>query len=344
MRLCIAPIVCLIFLQSVVCVFGQFPTEEQIAQRKMMLEHFYSLTRSINDKTVPFEQVEIKIKVHENITKDNLLWYLESMDGITGQLQNRGDDEEATRVAREIIAKAAYLPLDKKTLNLEEQTKVLEYQLLTMMTFEYRLRKTDKIIERDPKLRQKNADRLLEIFQLIMKVEKNYAPDADASMPDVGGQFFIPPKVIRSPLGTVPLKGMGLDYSNDEDKETREAYKKYIAKEWAQSHKDGAHSIAWQVREYHTEDVVEYLVDAYSLLPYRTTELAQILKKRQFDPRISKTILETVRKTEKEFPDEGSLTPVPQVATRKMSIRFSPTRGMPLFFRSMKPLLSRRGQ
>ena len=145
-----------------------------------MLEYLYPLLQEIDNETIAFEQIVLKIKMMEDITKDNLPWYLEAMEEITGKIQCiqvHREDSAAMEVAKEIIADAAFLSLENETLNIAERTKTLEYQL-RMILFGFSLRKTDESIDCDPELRQKHADRLLELYQLIMnQVEEDYDPN-----------------------------------------------------------------------------------------------------------------------------------------------------------------------
>lgn len=299
MRLHIVLVLCLIFLQSEICV-GHIPTEEQIAQRRIMLDHLHPLLRMINDVTVPFEQIEQKIKMVKDITKDHLLGYLESMEMITGQFQNmqfRRECPASIALVKEITAKAAFMPLEKDAWNLAEQTKALYHQLC-MILFGFRLRETDESIDCDPELRQKHVDRLLELYQLIMgQIEEDYDPDLDENTPRFN--VFVPPESF------IGLWGSGMDFSKVEDEATREAYEKYMAEQWAKFYKYEAYRTVQDIRNHRTEDVVDFLIETYSLLPFRTTELEQMFVDRKFDPELSKAILEAVRKAENEFPDEG---------------------------------------
>ena len=88
--------------------------------------------------------------------------------------------------------------------------------------------------------------------------------------------------------------------------------------------------------------VKDFLMELYSMQPFATTELKAILKEHRVGEAFAKEILEAVQKAESEFPDEGFLASVPQASEpREMSIRFSPTRRIPIIFRLLEPLRRR---
>jgi hypothetical protein len=264
----------------------------------MILEQAYKVHKQINDKSVPFEQIVPKIKQLEGLTRDNLSLYLEIMEELTGVLQNRVDDEKATAVGKEIIANAAFFPLNE-SFNIAERNESFYRQLRMLLTFQYRLHKTDVLIDCDPTLRQKNADRTLKLYHVIVaQIEDDYDPDSSENA-FITGQNFVPPPSYHGGI----LSGM--DYSNVEDKATREAYKKYKEEEAAKLNKRTVQMKAREVRDHSTKFVQRYLVDAYSLFPYHTDELEQMLKEKKVDSKVSQEILDAVRKAEKEYPDDG---------------------------------------
>jgi hypothetical protein len=59
------------------------------------------------------------------------------------------------------------------------------------------------------------------------------------------------------------------------------------------------------VRRMNLDFVKRFLTDAYSLPPYRASELEMMLKDNKVDEAMSKEILEAVRKAEKERPYDG---------------------------------------
>ena len=288
-------VTCLVLFHGTISGLGQIAVDEQIAQRKMIPEQVEPLLGVINNKTISIDQILPNIQRVEDISQDHSILYLDFMERITGRLRNHESKEEATRISRDIIAKAAFLPLEMESFNMEECTEALSIQLNMLLSFFPA--KTEEIIDCDPMLRQKYADRLLEIYQLIVsQIEENYDPNTEDSIPNFKG--FVPPASYRG------LAVFGMDYSNVEDAATRIAYNKYMEEQWAKSHKRWAFNRIEFVRNHSKKAVEWYLVGVYSLFPYRSSELEQMLEDRQFDSELSKTILEAVRKAEQEFPDK----------------------------------------
>jgi hypothetical protein len=282
----------LVFFQGVLCAWGQVPSEQDSARR--MVD---SLLGKISNKTVSFEQLLPEIRQVENRTKNNIAYYLDSMRYITEQLVRR-ENPKTKEVIGEIIANAAFLTLDDETLNDVERVEALLDQLSMILMPELRPRKTEDMIDCDPKLRQKNANRLLELYQLFVnQVEENYDPTATENLPQF--KHFVPPESYRGPMIG------GMDYSEAEDEATRDAFKKYREEQWRKDHKYRAYETTKDFLPIYARGVIRYLTDAYSLFPYQTAELEQMLEEKKCDPEMSKTILDAVRKAENDAPDDG---------------------------------------
>jgi hypothetical protein len=269
--------------------------EERIKQLGTILKQNSLVSDLINDDSVPIEQILPEIKKLENLTKDNILWYLEFMKTIVGQLQNRVDDEIAMAKAKEIIAKAVFMSLENENFSSAEKNNALFNQLCIALTLRFRPHKTEILIDSDPKLRQKNVDRLLDLYQLLVtQIEDDYDPYISEEP-----FSFVPPTSYRGHYDS------GQDMSNAEDEETRKAYKKYKEEKEERQNKRLAQRTVFFVRKQQSKDVVQYLIDAYSFFPYRMSELEHILTEKRVDSKMAKEILEAVRKVEKEYPDKG---------------------------------------
>ena len=294
-------------------------------QYRIIKEHTRMLNRMINsnvlnNETVPFEIILPEIRKVEDITKNHPILYLESMEWITGQLQNRSEEKNVVLAAKEIVARAPFLPLEKEKYNLAEYTNGLSYQFQMLLQPYFFPSRTSEIIGFDPELRRKNANRLLELYQLILsQIEEDYDPLAPGNIPQFKG--FIPPDSHRGHVIS------GMDYSNVDDEATREAYKKYMEELWVKYHKGEAYNVVKDVRKHGSQGVAHYLIDAYSLLPYRTSELEQLLTDRKFDSELSKMILDKVRRAEQGLPEEETnespklppeLSPEQQAAQQKI--------------------------
>jgi hypothetical protein len=272
--------------------------EEKIKQRGNILKQDYLIYKLINDESVSIERILAEVKKMEDITKDNDLLYLEFMKIVVGQLQNRSDNEIVTVKAKEIIANAVFMTLKNENFSFVEQSDVLFNQFCIALTFQFRLHKTATLTDCDPESRQKNASRLLELYQLqISQIDENYNPKASENFFIMNG--FIPPASYKGPYDS------GQDMSNVDDKATREAYKKYKEDETAKLNKRFVQRKAREVRDHYAKNVQENLVDAYSLFPYRTAELERMLTEKKVDLEMSRAILDAVRKVEKENPDKG---------------------------------------
>jgi hypothetical protein len=269
--------------------------EKRIKQLGNILKQHSLISDLINDDLVPVEQVLFEIKKLENLTKNNILWYLEFMKTIIGQLQNRVNDEIAMMKAKEIIANAVFLPLENENFSSAERNNALFNQLCIALTFRFRPHKTEILIDCDPNLRQKNVDKLLDIYQqLVTQIKDNYDPYVWEEP-----FSFVPPASYRGPYDS------GQDLINVEDEATREAYKKYKKEKEEKQNKRLAQRTANEVRKFYSKDVVQYLTDAYSLFPYHMEELEKMLLDKKVDSEMSQSVLDAVRKNEKENPDKG---------------------------------------
>jgi hypothetical protein len=274
-------------------------TERNVPNKNAIYDQIPQIIKQIDDQSIPFEKILPKIKQLENLSNENLYWYLETMRRVIVSLQKRDKDEKASVTRKEIIAKAAFLALDESTeSNTARQCEVL-YCQLSMLLYRYRFCRTELFIDCDPGLRYQYVSRLIDLFQLILsQIDETYDPHSREHI-FISGQNFVPPPSYQGRI--IP----GKDYSKAEDEATREAYKKYMKEEHARMDKRTAQMKAREVRNHDKKPVQKYLIDAYSLFPYRTAELEQILTEKKVDPEMSQTILDAVRKVEKENPDKG---------------------------------------
>ncbi|MDR0610771.1 MAG: hypothetical protein LBG58_11720 [Planctomycetaceae bacterium] len=301
MKRYIVLIIFFMFFQNIVSVLAQanHEKEDKFKQRGNVMEQTYQIMGKIGNASIPFEQISPQIKRLENLTKENIPLYLEIMEKVTGKLQNRIDDEKAVVAGKEIIDRAAFVTLEKSAeSNATEQYEAWFHQLRMLLTFQYRPHQTEVLVDCDPMLRKKYAGRLLDIYQLFTtKIEDAYDPYSSDNLLPIDG--FVPPASYRFPSGS------GQDMSNVEDKATREAYKKYKEDETARLNKRDVQMKAREVRDHYAKPIQEYLVDAYSLFPYRTEELEQMLTEQKIAHGMTKAILDAVRKAEKANPDQG---------------------------------------
>ena len=194
--------------------------EEKIAQNHIISDQVTLVCEMIHDESIPLEKIISELKNVESLTKDDPLRYLRAVQTIVQQFQDRKDDEKAVALAKDIAYKAAFLSLENDSFNLAEQTQVLNDQLTILVTG-LPLRKTEVVVDCDPKLRKKIVGRYLELYQRLMsQVEEDYDPDSKENLP----QF----KSFRPPDSYIGPYISGLDYSMADDKATRDAYKKYM--------------------------------------------------------------------------------------------------------------------
>jgi hypothetical protein len=245
-----------------------------------------------------FRSVIINVQKMEVLTEIEPFLYTSQMKNIVGSLHNKGSDKQATELARNIIEKAAFLSLDNSKLKSSEVMEVKENQLQTLIMPRYKYRITDTENDCDPDKRNKYSNRLLELYQsIVIQIDDTYDPNADENQPVTNG--FVPPESYKEPYDS------GQDMSDVKDKATREAYKKYIEEQHQKVNRRESQQLATFVRERYSKEVVQYLIDAYSLFPHKTAELERMVTEKKVDPEMSRSILDAVRKIEKENPDKG---------------------------------------
>jgi hypothetical protein len=302
MRLYILLFISLVLFNNNVFVSGQISTDNEKTKRlNVVFQQRDNILDMIINKSIPFEQILPRIKRLENLSDENRFWYLKIMSDITAQLQNRDDDDNVTMAIKEIIDKASFLSLENESLNSAERNDVLYCQLRMALQSQNWFRKTDDVVDCVPVLRDKKVERLIELYQLLVtQIDENYNPHAIENGFNVDG--FRPPATYNGPYVS------GMDMSNVDDKATRESYKQYKEEIAAKLDKRYSQNTVKTVRKHCSARVKQYLIDAYSLLPYRTSELEAMLTKYKFYPAMSKEIIDAVRKVEKEHPDDGFRT------------------------------------
>ncbi|MDR1923263.1 MAG: hypothetical protein LBQ66_02720, partial [Planctomycetaceae bacterium] len=141
--------------------------------------------------------------------------------------------------------------------------------------------------------RKKRVSKMLELWQSVTESIE-------------AGWEFNDPKNFIEPYSP-PRSYEGVFFSNISpdvitDPKVKKEYIEYLEKQSALLKKAWEQKWAREVVSRHGEMMKKYIVDSYSLQPFATAELEQLLKTYKLDEVSAKKILEAVRKAEKEAP------------------------------------------
>jgi hypothetical protein len=252
----------------------------------------------VEKKPIEFKKIVAEINAIDHNAKASPQLFVSKILEVLAALQNQARSDDAMELAEYLIDKSVFLDFDRGKFEVPMQMNICEIQLQILLVPEYRYNVSDVFNDCDPFFRKKRSEQLLALYQnIVLQIDEEFDPDAEENR--IIKNSFVPPDSYTGPYSA------GQDMSQIEDQITRDAYKKYKEDEAAKLKKRETQKIANSVRIRYSNDVSQYLIDAYSLFPYRTTELVLMLTDKKVAPEMAKTILDAVRKAEKENPDEG---------------------------------------
>jgi hypothetical protein len=285
-------------------------TDKQREMREYKIKNLkVDLERKLKNKTdfMPalqqIEQVEMS-RAEYIKTMMYVLWLLESYRVNNDDVQSTCNNivENITKITRDEIR-------DKTGLNLQDN-HIVEIQGDQISSFLYvDLKLQDEVNDCNPYIRKKYCTKLMSIWSDVIgridaqwesgKIPKHFEDNQTVKDGMMVMNGFVPPESYGKSYNS------GMDFSNVEDPATRKAYQEYRDKMQYLSTKISEQKKLRTIQWLYLDFIKRFLIDAYSLPPYRTVELETILKENKVDSAMSKEILDAVRKTEKERPDDG---------------------------------------
>ncbi|MDR1382247.1 MAG: hypothetical protein LBJ67_00150 [Planctomycetaceae bacterium] len=266
--------------------------DNQDAQR--LARQYEHLSKKVFDKKTHFTSVLQEIDDFEKIINKNNWNYISIMLTVLSLLDNRKHiiTEEVNVINRE-IERIAEKIVNLETLNLQE--KVNQASAFRFL----RIKKDNTLDDCIPAIRKSRVSRLLDIRQSVEELyDSSWNPDDQENQLFSGD--FVPPATYPYPFAS------GQDFSNAEDEATRIAYKNYLLAKSKQAEKNNTQIIVRVFQGSTLDFTNEYLVDAYSTLPYHSSELRSLLENKKIDKKVSEEILRQVRENESKFPDNGT--------------------------------------
>jgi hypothetical protein len=207
-------------------------------------------------------------------------------------------NENIIKFERNLVAKAVSIQLEKSNLSILDMIESQKYQIKIFLLQKYYPYEKTNFNDYNPITRKKYSERLLEIYQnIVLRIDEQY--DFEASENQIINNSFEPPESYKG------IYFYGMDMSNDEDETTRIAYKNYLEDQKHKVNKRMEQQESRNIKERFEKKIQTYIINVYSLFPYRTAELEKMLKEKKVDSEMSQTILDAVRKHERENPDEG---------------------------------------
>jgi hypothetical protein len=140
--------------------------------------------------------------------------------------------------------------------------------------------------------RKKRVSKILELWQNISadSIKVDWNPQ------DPKNILRLPPAIFKEDFN------LGQSPDTIKDPIVKREYTEYLEKRAARLNKASEQKWAKEIVHEDKDIVKNYIIDSYSLRPFATAELEQLLKTYKFDSALSKEILEAVRKAEQEAP------------------------------------------
>ncbi|MDR2641335.1 MAG: hypothetical protein LBC74_00910 [Planctomycetaceae bacterium] len=268
-----------------------------VSDHEKIESSFSKIRRLIDKKPIDFKKIISEINELEKNIKVSFPLLISKIRDLVGSIQNHAEDKDVTELAKYLVDKYACFSFDRSKLNILEQIEFDEIQLQILLVPQYKYYISDALNDCDPLGRKKHSSQLLALYQnIVLHIDDKF--DLNAKENQIIKNGFNPPDSYKEPYNS------GQDMSDVKDKATREAYEKYIEEQNQKIDRREIQRLATFVRKRYSKEVAKYLIDAYSLFPYRAAELEKMLKEKKVDSEMSQTILDAVRKREKENPDE----------------------------------------
>ncbi|MDR0392153.1 MAG: hypothetical protein LBH59_09620, partial [Planctomycetaceae bacterium] len=245
-----------------------------------------------------FEKLEMSRAEYVKIMEEYVLCLLDSYRLNNDDVQTACTNivENITQITRDEIR-------DKTGLNLHDD-HIVEIQDQQISSFRYiDLKLQNDVNDCNPSIRIKHCTKLISIWSDVMKrIDAKWEPE---NIPKIFEENQIVENGFVPPASYGKSFRSGMDFSDAEDPATRKSYQEYNDKMQRFSTKASEQINIRKVRRMNLDFVKRFLIDAYSLPPYRASELEMMLKDNKVDEAMSKEILAAVRNAEKERPDDG---------------------------------------
>jgi hypothetical protein len=286
---------------------------EKIRQKSQELNQ--RIRDMIGDSNILPEKIFPLIRQLEEITQESPRLYIERLGSVISAYPNNDQGMIFVKNTSHIFDKVVFYHLTINDFGIFDVSCLIEcqeIQLKTLLLWQFRHERTDIPHEHnpwrfvpaevlndcDPVLRKKYVERLLDIYQnIVLQIDKKYDVESKENKIILNG--FVPPDSYKG------VYVSGMDMSDVEDKATREAYQKYNEEQQQKIDKINIQLKSRDIRQRFEKDVQTYLIERYSFLPYRTSELEKILIDKKVDAQMTHFVLEAIRKVEREYPDDG---------------------------------------
>jgi len=266
--------------------------KEDETQRKMVFDF---LRNSIDN---PLKCIDEITRLEKRVS-DFPYVYTKTMDTVVAMLTQHKDDPRILDFTKMLARRVTFFSLKDSELDSWRRIEFEREQIGILMRYPMRLKKSADLSDCDAVERRARVSRVLDLyFRAVVLIDDSYDPDAQENIIIQGG--FVPPDTFEG-----PIVYSGIDYLQSTDPATREAFKAYREEENKKLNYRSLQSAVHTTKVLFESRLSDYMIDAYSLFPYHTEELEQMLTERKVDPEMTKTILDAVRKAEQEFPDEG---------------------------------------
>jgi hypothetical protein len=211
-------------------------------------------------------------------------------------LNNRKDlDEDALIIVRKFRLKYMSKNIDELDVP-KNKMLILKARFLSgTSSRDIYFKRSETQSDCDPVFRRWYVEYVLKLYRYILsEYDANYVIEYD-------------PPYFRPPASYKGMIYVDFDYSKVDDEATRIAFKEFLQEKEKRENRNQIHEIqhavnrAWRRNEF----LRQTLVSIYSLHPFRTSELVELMKKHELEPEIVKDVLEGMTYMEKRYPEDG---------------------------------------
>jgi hypothetical protein len=283
---------------------AQEDNDKKEAERlKVLSLHFGNINKMIEDPKVPLEKVineMTKLDKMQEGTHD-IDTYCGSIFVLCERLNVREEiDDDTLATIRKFRVKVMSVRLENYNLTEDKLVELRARFLSGTGSRDIFLSRRENLSDCDPAFRRWFAEQVVSLYQSVVK---HY----DANFFDDGGvviQPFQPPDSYKGETNA------NVDYSKVEDEATRIAFKEYVKEREKNEEFNRTRDLkfwAWFTHRMYKElgTLQKLLSHAYSLHPFKTLELEELMTKYKLDPAIANAVLKEVREAEKRFPEDG---------------------------------------